>query len=315
QELVHLLQGKIEVSSKIGEGSTFSVFLPVLKHSDLKTEESKVALNKELISHSSPSITKDVTDNDLPIILIVEDNQAIAKYLQICLEPHYQVLFASNGQEGIDLAFNEVPDLIISDVMMPEKDGFELCETLKEDTRTSHIPLILLTAKADIESKIIGLKYGADDYLAKPFHEEELLVRIQNLLDNRRKLQARYQDLYSQSASTLSNQATTKEDAFIEGLKKIFDEHMNDPRFDLNALSRALLLSRSQLGRKVKALTGKSPAVFLRSLRLQKARHLLLNHKLSVKEVAFEVGFTDPSYFSKSYAEQYGESPSITGKS
>ncbi|MEM1359354.1 MAG: helix-turn-helix domain-containing protein, partial [Bacteroidota bacterium] len=204
------------------------------------------------------------------------------------------------------------PDIIISDVMMPEKDGFELCEALKTDQRTSHVPIILLTAKSDVASRITGLKQGADDYLGKPFHEEELLVRMQNLLAIRVRLQERYKDLFGNPPSPSEDPPTRQEDTFILRLKAIFEPKMDDPQFDLDVLSKELFLSRSQLGRKVKALTGQSPAVYLRALRLQKARQLLLQSSLSIKEIAYDVGFSNPAYFSSSYSEVYGESPSKT---
>ena len=196
--------------------------------------------------------------------------------------------------------------------MMPEKDGFELCETLKKDLRTSHIPIILLTAKSDVESRIAGLKQGADDYLAKPFNEEELLVRVQNLLEIRRKLQHRYQNIYEQPLPKAPVTSASNEDAFIEKIREVFENRMLDLSFDLDALSRELNLSRSQLGRKVKALTGRSLAVYIRSLRLQKAKQLLQDSELTIKEVAYDVGFKDPAYFSRTYAEEFGESPTDT---
>lgn len=315
QELVKILGGRIEVTSQFGIGSSFQVFLPITKKS--ATNSQLQAINIPMATFGKKGLMPEEvpTSLELPIALVVEDNPDIAQYLRICLKSSYKVIEAVNGQIGIDKALETIPDIIISDVMMPEKDGFELCEFLKEDTRTSHIPLILLTAKSDVESKIKGLKNGADDYLGKPFHEEELLVRMQNLLTIRRKLQERYQNLYNDNAIVLSESSPNQEDAFILQIKTIFDEKMDDPQFDLDALSQALHLSRSQLGRKVKALTGQSPAVFLRSLRLQRARHLLLTSSLPVKEVAYDVGFSDPSYFSRAYSEQFGESPSITGDS
>lgn len=313
QELVRVLNGTIEVSSEIGKGTSFYVRLPMTTEAQIKSQLQEVSVPYAVVGVQSLSLQNTAQNSDLPIALIVEDNAEIAQYLQICLDSKYQVLKASNGQLGIDMALETIPDIIISDVMMPERDGFELCEALKEDERSSHIPIILLTAKANVESRITGLKYGADDYLAKPFHEEELLVRMQNLLDIRRKLQERYQHLYREHPNTMVSARANREDVFVQKLKEIFEQKMTDPRFDLDTLSNELHLSRSQLGRKVKALTGQSPAIFLRSLRLQKARHLLLTSSLSVKEVAYDVGFSDPSYFSKSYSEQFGENPSITG--
>ena len=315
QELVRILDGRIEVTSQLGKGTSFYISLPITKESTTNSQLQAIDISMATFGKKGSMPADAPAPFELPIALVVEDNFDIAQYLQICLKDSYKVIEAVNGQAGIDKALEMVPDIIISDVMMPEKDGFELCEFLKGDTRTSHIPLILLTAKSDVESKIKGLKYGADDYLAKPFHEEELLVRMQNVLDIRRKLQKRYQNLYKDNSTVQPESSPNPEDAFILRIKVVFDEKMDDPQFNLDALSQVLHLSRSQLGRKVKALTGQSLAIFLRSLRLQKARHLLLTSSLTVKEVAYDVGFSDPAYFSRSYSEQYGESPSFTSSS
>ena len=313
QELVQLFQGKIEVSSEEGNGTTFKVFLPITQKAAPGQSEDQLSIPTAVFGVKGPIEKQRLSAADYPIALVVEDNLDIASYLQLCLEERYQLQFATNGQEGIDRACEEIPDIIISDVMMPEKDGFELCETLKEDVRTSHIPIILLTAKSDVESRLKGLKHGADDYLAKPFNEEELLVRMQNLLQLRRKLQERYQDVYAQPLPLAKMAEPTIEDAFIQKVREILEDRMIDPGFDLDSLSSALNLSRSNLYRKIKALTGRSPAVYLRSLRLQKARQILQSSDVSVKQVAYDVGFSDPSYFSRSYTEEFGESPSHTG--
>ncbi len=315
QELVKLLNGKIEVVSQLGKGTTFQVFLPISQKARPGQNNDQVAIQAAILGSQGPLKKEKIAEEDLPLALIVEDNADIAQYLQICLEGSYRMLFAKNGQEGINQALEQIPDIIVSDVMMPEKNGFELCEALKEDIRSSHIPIILLTAKSDVESRIAGLKQGADDYLAKPFNEEELLVRMKNLLEIRLKLQQRYQNPFDPGFSKPKASTPTKEDAFILNLKEVFEAHMDDLQYDLDQLSQELFLSRSQLGRKVKALTGKSPAVYLRSLRLQKARQLLLTSALSIKEVAYDVGFSDPSYFSRAYSEEFGESPSNTGLS
>lgn len=334
KELVNLLEGNIEVSSELGKGSCFKVYLPIRNEAEVKASPATTELRASIFGTGSPqgnaqestqlqeeSISQ---DNALPIALVVEDNADIAKYLQLCLEGKYQVAWAENGQKGIDKALEIVPDIIISDVMMPEKDGFEVCETLKQDIRTSHIPFILLTAKSDVESRIAGLKQGADDYLAKPFHEEELLVRMHNLLTIRHRLQERYQNVYdnplpkaapeqtSSGTDTLEPKikAPSLEDAFILKVKEIVEANMGNADFDLEQLGRELNLSRSNFYRKMKALTGRTPAIFIRSLRLQKARELLVSSDSSIKEIAYDVGFSDPAYFTKSYSAEFGESPS-----
>jgi len=204
-----------------------------------------------------------------------------------------------------------VPDIIVSDVMMPFKDGFEVVETLKNDARTSHIPIILLTAKADVQSRLTGLRRGADAYLSKPFHQEELLVTLENLLETRRKLQLKYQqsilvaDLPAPDAA-----ASDPEDAFLQNVRAIIEANYADENFGLPQLCQKIRLSRSQLFRKMKALTDIAPSDLIRKHRLNKAKALLESGAANVAEAAWEVGFKDPSYFSKLYQEEFGEAPS-----
>ncbi len=311
QELVKLLKGKIEVVSQLGQGTTFQVFLPITQNAKPGQNKDLMSIQAAVLGTQGPPKKGIIDEKDLPLALIVEDNADIAQYLQICLEGSYRMHFAKNGQEGIDQALDQIPDIIVSDVMMPEKNGFELCEALKEDIRTSHIPIVLLTAKSDVESRIVGLKQGADDYLAKPFHEEELLIRLKNLLDIRLKLQKRYQNLYDQ-APIEEKSVVSKEDEFILKFKEIVEAQLSDPDFDVDHLSQALFLSRSHLSRKIKALTGRSLSIYIRSLRLQKARHLLLSTNLSIKEISYEVGIFNPPYFTRAYQEEFGETPSNT---
>lgn len=312
RELVQLLNGKIEVSSRQGKGTSFQVLLPITQEADPGRTDTSVNIRSAVFGTQGPPKIERTAVADLPIALIVEDNPDIAQYLQICLEGNYQIRTATNGQAGIDMALEQIPDIIISDIMMPEKDGFELCEILKEDLRTSHIPILLLTARSDVESRIAGLKQGADDYLAKPFHEEELLVRMNNLLEIRAKLQQRYQNVFDQTLITEKETVLSKEDAFVLQFKEIFEARLDDPDFNLEELSQALFMSRSHLSRKIKALTGRSLGIYIRSLRLQKARQLLLTTDLSVKEIGYEVGLFNPTYFSRTYQEEFGESPSQT---
>jgi signal transduction histidine kinase/ligand-binding sensor domain-containing protein/DNA-binding response OmpR family regulator len=312
QEMVKLLGGNITVSSVEGSGTTFRVSLPITHTAPITHNANILNIQQSIFTRQTLVLEKNASNGDLPIALIVEDNQDIAQYLHICLEGSYHTEWANNGRNGLEKAFESIPDIIISDVMMPEMNGFELCEKLKEDTRTSHVPIILLTAKADVGSRITGLKYGADDYLAKPFHEEELLARMENLLDIRRKLQARYRDFREPVSVGPIEVEVQKEDEFIQSVKALVEAEIDNPEFDLNAISDALHLSRSQFGRKINALTGRTPAIFVRSIRLQKARELLLSTERSVKEIGYEVGFSNPVHFSRSYSEEYGESPSKT---
>ena len=243
-----------------------------------------------------------------PSVLIIDDNPDIVEYLKSCLEDQYELLIARDGQEGIDVALNVIPDLIISDVMMPKKDGYEVCHTLKNDERSSHIPIILLTAKVDQDSKLEGLRQGADAYLAKPFNKEELFIRLEKLHQLRLQLQTRYSSLESSDQSQAQTQ-TPVEDAFIKKLRSLIESKLDDPEFNIQKVSKELFMSRSQLHRKVSALTGQSPSVFIRRLRLHKAKELLQKGELNITQVAYEVGFNNPTYFTSSFKEEFGHSP------
>ncbi len=243
-----------------------------------------------------------------PVLLVVEDNDDVREYLIDCVKDQYQVAEAHNGQIGIEKAIELIPDLIVSDVMMPEKDGFQLCQTLKNDERTSHIPIVLLTAKADVGSRIEGLSRGADDYIAKPFDRTELEIRLRNLIENRRRLHPRYASLPLPPAS--EDPDLKLEDAFLLKIRDVVEAHLSDADFEMPQLERALGMSRSQIFRKVKALTNQSPTLFIRSIRLYKAKELLQTSKLTVAEIAYEVGFTTPSYFSTAFLEEFGKNPS-----
>lgn len=312
KELIELMEGHIEVESKEGIGATFSVWLPIRKTID--TGDQKVApyiikhLPKEgeILEESIEQLTAANIDQEQPTILIVEDNLDVMQYLASCLNNGYQLLFARNGREGIAQALEHIPDIIISDVMMPELDGFELCKILKQEERSSHIPIILLTAKADMKSKLEGLEYGADAYLTKPFHKSELDIRLRKLIELRRKLQRKYNQ-----ANFESEPATEKEDAFVLKVRELVLTHLDDSQFSIEALSDALHMSRIHLHRKLKALTGKPTSHFIRQIRLHEGYRLLKVGELNVSEVAYTVGFSDPAYFSKLFSQEFGHPPSM----
>ena len=231
------------------------------------------------------------------------------------LQNDYHIQVAINGQEGIDMALEQVPDLIITDVMMPEKNGYEVCDILKRDERTSHIPIVMLTAKADFSSKIKGLEKGADAYLAKPFEKEELLVRLRKLLELRKELQQRYRHPETAKPQTASAKniepaaAISIEDQFILKLTTAIKDRLGDADMSIPELCQAVHLSHTQLYRKLKAITGKTPSQFVRSVRLQKALDLLRSSDLNISEIAYEVGFNDPNYFTRMFKEEYGQVP------
>jgi signal transduction histidine kinase/DNA-binding response OmpR family regulator len=318
RQLVELMSGEISVASTEGEGSCFTVLLPL--------EESVATpiltpipnppqlLAQDVLSSAAKTITAPVANQeDLPLLLIVEDNHDVAAYLEKILAQEYEIIIASNGLTGIELATENCPDLIISDVMMPEVDGYELCRQLKSDLRTSHIPIILLTAKADEKDKLAGLTYGADAYLTKPFNREELLLRMKNLQTLKQQLQQRYQ-----AASSISEQEeapsqlsglSQQDRQFLIALKTYVWDRLNDEKLSAEMLAEVLLLSSSQFYRKLKALTGQTPTQYIRDARLTKAKNLLRDTSLQIAEIAYQTGFTDPNYFSRAFHQYYDASP------
>ncbi|MEO1260026.1 MAG: ATP-binding protein [Bacteroidota bacterium] len=326
KELIHLLGGTIEVASTPGKGTTFTILLPITNQaaknqkgaSEFTTEAIQEKVESETRVLAGPQTTLEqtqpaVSDDLTPSVLVVEDNPDVAQYIIACLEDRFRTEVATDGQKGIDKGIEIVPDLIISDVMMPLKDGFELCHTLKTDERTSHVPIVLLTAKSDTDSKISGWKRGADAYLTKPFEPEELISRLDNLLENRKKLQQRFANITAVSDSAGTNKPATDEfkieDAYLQKVVRIVSENLSDQGFGIAHLCRALGMGRSQVHNKVKALTGKSTSLFVRSIRLHRARQLLQTTDMNVSEVAYEVGFRYPSHFTKFYSEEFNELP------
>ena len=251
-----------------------------------------------------------------PQLLIIEDNHDVVAYLKSCLADRYHIQVAFNGKIGKEKALEHIPDLIISDVMMPEMDGYQLCDTLKNDERTSHIPIILLTAKADAASRIKGLKRGADAYLSKPFDKAELLVRLEKLMERQQKMREYFMGQFRISGREKTGEiagdmeeAAMMEHAFIKKVKAIIGKHYQEETFGLPQLCDGLALSRSQLYRKMKALADVSPSDYIRDFRLDKAKELLQNSDFTVSEVAWQTGFGSPSHFSKAFKDAFGFSP------
>jgi len=240
-------------------------------------------------------------------ILIVEDNPDIISYIQSFLADHYRIITAENGKDGWQKARQKYPDLIISDVMMPEMDGFELCHKLKSDQHTSHIPLILLTARADKKSHIGGLEFGADDYISKPFDADELSVRVKNLINQRRQLREKFSQMIEIKPAEIAT--SSMDEQFLKRLLEVFEQHVAESDFSTEAFARAVGMSRSSLYRKIQALTNQSVTEFIRSLRLKRAAQLLRGNSATVSEIAFIVGFNSPSYFSKLFRKQFGVNP------
>jgi signal transduction histidine kinase/ligand-binding sensor domain-containing protein/DNA-binding response OmpR family regulator len=327
KELLDWMHGTIEVDSDRTRGTRFAMTLPLyqdppilgvepLGDEELAAEEESNAVSlREMIGAAGESLASvrgtvtATSSEEKALVLVVEDHVELRTFLVSGLKASYRVLEARDGQEGLEIAQKEVPDLVLSDVMMPRLDGVELCERLKSDDRTSHVPIILLTAKTEAESRRAGLEVGADDYLGKPFDLEELEIRMTNLIEQRRKLAERY----ARRVAGLAPDAmpvTSADERFLARAREVVDEHLDDPQLDVDTLCREIGLSRAQLHRKLKALTGCSTKEFVRIHRLQRAASLLKGRFGNVTEVAYAVGFQSLSYFSRVFREQYGVAPS-----
>lgn len=308
KELVELHQGRLEVESEEGKGSTFWVSLP-LQGNLLKSESKPYELHLEpLTVVESETPTSISPKRNGKNILIVEDNPDVRSYLRDELQGiGYQVSQAVDGKEGIAIARQSQPDLIISDVMMPNMDGFQLAEAIRADTNSSHIPLILLTAKASEESRIKGLKIGIDDYLTKPFSARELQVRVANLIEQRQRLRQRFSESLTIKAEEVS--AVPMDQQFLRLVTQVIEKRLNDPQFSVEMLSHVAGMSVTHLNRKLNALIGQSAGKLIRSMRLQRASDLLRQRASTISEIAYDLGFSDPNSFTRAFKKQFGMSP------
>lgn len=323
QELVQTVHGKINVKSELKNGSTFSVFLPYRKEDFAENEidptgsvqsgnlQSKVDLMSEEIlrTETFEDLEPQSSDKAKPMILIVEDNYDLRSFLLQSMKSDFRVMGAENGKEGFELAKKYTPDLIVSDIMMPVMDGLELCSRLKKEIHTSHIPVILLTAKVMIEQWVEGLEIGADDYIPKPFNLKILQLKIANLIESRRKLR----QLYSFGEKPSPEEATTNQldHQFIERAYSIIEKHIPETDLTVDKFAREMMVSKSLLFKKIKAITGYSIVDFINLYKLRKAAaRLATDPTVNISEVSFEVGFNDPKYFSRVFRKVFGVAPS-----
>ena len=316
KELVKLMEGVITIESKVGAGTEFVLRFPITL--DVDTEHAQfvpASIKSAVSSWFTPQETEMAHEpftghrlRETTSVLVIEDNVDVAEYIMTVLKDEHSVMVERNGKQGVETAIIEVPDLIITDLMMPGMDGYEVCKMLKHDERTSHIPVIMLTAKADREAKIAGLESGADAYIPKPFDPGELLAQIKQLIELRKQLQAHYNSSNGQKDSVASP-TSAKEDKFITKVREAIMARIDDASLGIPVLCRAIGMSRTQLHNKLKALTGKSASHFVRSIRLAEAMKLLDEDDLTIAEIAYATGFTDPGYFTRVFHEEFGETP------
>ncbi len=322
KDLVYLMQGDIKVSSQLGKGTKFTIYLPqilkkeelikdaVLENPTLKMARQEASMLMDTLKEEAPLATSIGSGNNtkLPRILVVEDNPDMQHFLEGILNKQYQTSTANNGLEGLKMARNQSFDLILSDVMMPEMDGITFCEKIKEDFATSHLPVILLTAKALEESKLDGYIKGADDYITKPFNPELLLVRVNNLLQQRELLREVFNKNFMLTPKTET--IASPDEEFLARLVNLMNENLSEAEFNVKSMCQSMHLSHMHFIRKVKQLTGKKPIDLLKSFRMKKAKDLLTQQKLTIAEVAYMVGFDLPNSFSRSFKKEFDLTPS-----
>lgn len=306
-EYMKMMNGSIQVNSAPGEGSEFVITLPVKQNApiekDIRVKGTFTRVEKQVV----PQFKTAGTEWGLPRLLIIEDNKELAAYLKGLLGNEYQVLTAENGICGIEKATENIPDIVLSDIMMPGKDGYQVCRELKNDFRTNHIPVVLLTARAGADSRITGLECGADAYLTKPFDKKELMACLHNVFVQREKLRLKYQaKLYEKIPEERGSEQNIK---FLNKVLSVLEKNYRNENFRIEELYHQLGISRVQLHRKLTALTGQPTSNFIRSFRLHKARKLLLETDKNVSEIAYETGFSDPNYFTRVFMQENGITP------
>ncbi|MGA9291368.1 MAG: ATP-binding protein [Ignavibacteriaceae bacterium] len=318
KELVELHKGSISVESELRKGSKFKMVLP-LKIEYYKNFQSEAAKQNEKIGQlkeeekankeiREPEHDMVASEDNIPIVLIVEDENDIRNFIKENIGKEYKILESENGKDGLKKSIEHIPDLIVSDIIMPEMNGIELCNKIKTDERTSHIPVILLTAKSSVDDKLEGLETGADDYLTKPFNISELQVRVSNLIEQRRKLRERFRREILLEPKDIA--VTSADEKFLYRISNIIEKHIADYNFTVDNFSREAGMSRMQLHRKLNAVTGQAAGDFIRNFRLKRAANLLKGRHGNIGEIAYDVGFNNPSYFSECFKKLFGVLPS-----
>lgn len=309
RELARFMGGELSVFSRVGEGAKFSLLLQptvlALEIDDIHLGNDENTFRSSL---NSSEKALGINTENLPLALIVEDHKEVGDFIEQILKLDYQVLRANDGIQGGQMAKEFVPEIIVTDLMMPGMDGLEMCQVIKEDILSSHIPIIMLTAKASVEQRIQGLRAGADDYLSKPFNEEELLVRMENLIRNRKALRKKISELGGEELPDLSTEEKI-EAKFLGKVNSLILEKSGDGSFSIEGLCQDLQMSRTQLHRKLTGITGLSASKYIHKIRLEKAQEELKNEALNISEIAYSLGYNDPNYFSKVFTKYFGISP------
>ena len=315
KELVEFLHGKIEVSSELGKGTSFFIFLPTdleptdkqIIKDEFHLEDFEEELNNLENAAENLELPSEDTSRQAVNILLVEDNSDMKMYLSDILKNYYQVTVASDGKEALDFCKKHDFDLIISDIMMPGMDGLTFCKKIKSEFETSHIPVILLTAKVMEENKIEGYEHGADAYITKPFNSQLLIVRIEKLLESREILKRKFNSDFSLEPKEIL--VSSEDDKFLIRLTELMEKHISDSNFDVNKLCEMSNKTHIQFIRKTKQLTGKKPAELLRNFRIKRAIQLIEQNKLSISDIAYMVGYDLPNSFSRAFKKEVGVSP------
>jgi signal transduction histidine kinase/ligand-binding sensor domain-containing protein/DNA-binding response OmpR family regulator len=322
RQLVEIHKGEITIESKLHEGTTCTIEIPVsrsaydeesiletqINHHDFRYTKKEIEDMKDLAADTVVADEDQVKDQDAPTVLIVEDNKELQNYMYHYFNQNYHVLVADNGKIGLELSKKNSPDIIISDLMMPVMDGIEMCKLVKTDITTSHIPVIILTAKAGIENEKEGLETGADEFVLKPFHIEILKLRLENILKTRRKWKEKYQK--NADIIPVSGLSNTLDKKFLEKAVNIVKDNLDNPDFSVEVFTSEIAMSRSTLFKKLKSVTGLSTSEFIRSIRIKKAAKYLRSGEYSITEVIFMVGFSDPKYFRTCFKKQFDKNPS-----
>lgn len=305
KELVEHLQGTVNASySDDHKRITFELEIPAHLVDDDEIDEEEATPTKEAVT-----ITKKSNEVQ-PLVLLVEDNVSLLNFMSSLLEDEYKIITAKNGEEGVQTALKKIPDLIITDLMMPKLNGIELCSQLKNDEKTSHIPIIMLTGKTGPENEIAGLQSGVEEYITKPFNPKTFQIRIENILTTRKKLRAHYNKKNVFKPKDIA--FTSTDEKFLIKVEGILNDYLQDTNFSAEKFSQLLGMSRMQLHRKLIALTGHNTTAFIRLERLKQAEKLLEKSGLTVAEVAYTTGFNSPSYFIKCYKKTFGKTPTAS---